>query len=130
MTIASIQRSLKRKWRRLERDLSLPITVIIGVLFAPLWIVLGCFLGIQDKLRKQAAANRASCQTCGNILGAASVNLADTEQRRIVAEVQEANPGHMIRLAPRTTHAICTQCGQKYTFVEKLNGFLPEGTQR
>lgn len=126
MTIALIQRSLKRKWRRLKRDLLLPIIVILGVLFAPLWIVLGCFLESQDKSRKLAAANRAHCQMCGNILGTASVSLADTEQQQRLAEAQEAYPGHRIQLAPRTTYAICTKCGQRYTFVEKLNRFLPE----
>ncbi len=95
------------------------------VLFLPVLLPVALVQHSLYLSRLRALANRFHCTNCERILGLESLRLADAAESDRVAQLRREHPGARLRLN-RTLHAICANCGQPYTFLEKENNFIEE----
>lgn len=92
------------------------------ILLLPVIIPISVFLHVRYKRRIRKLVQITACQSCGKILGLEAMRLADAEWTAYVRELHEKNPGTRFRLV-RLLHAICPNCGTRYTYFEKENRF-------
>lgn len=120
MAIRSIKQRIRQFFRSSRwENIQIGIYVITFLLLSPVLIPIACLLGFFDDRQKNKAANRFPCTNCGQILGTISIELANTEQYESMQRILRENPGMRIQPAERTTHAICSNCGAKFTYLEK-----------
>jgi hypothetical protein len=113
----------------IRRDIPLPLMVVAVILFLPLIIPAGLVVMAIEKRRKRNAAAFFACVKCHAVLGLASLRLADDECRRHMDELRRKHPFSRFRVV-RTCHAICANCGARYTFREKERTFELESAER
>lgn len=95
------------------------------VLFLPLIIPIFLVWTAVEVRRKRKAAASFACVTCGQILGAVAIQIADNEWREHVKELRRTHPFAKFRLV-RTCDAICATCSTRYTFRDGDRTFVLE----
>jgi predicted RNA-binding Zn-ribbon protein involved in translation (DUF1610 family) len=111
--VQRIRRFLKSTaWQHIE----IGILIIAMLVFSPVIIPISLTIYYFELRQKRQAANRFPCTNCGQILGAISIELANTEQHEFMQRLILENPGMKIRPADRTVYAICSNCGTKFTY--------------
>jgi hypothetical protein len=118
--------NMKRpRFRGLVGKLTLAIVVIALIVFSPLWILFALAENCAYRYRQRSVAKTFRCTGCGVVLGIASLQLADAEWARCMVEWCRQHPGVRARIV-RLLHAICSNCGRRYTFLEKDRTFVEE----
>lgn len=115
----------------------LGLAVVFGlpllVLSLPITLPAVALAGALDRKRLRTAARHTVCVRCGAVLGEAALRLAD---ERWQAEAAPHPPHTRLRVARRTARtllAICTVCGERYTFDPRKRSFpalAPAATSR
>ena len=85
--------------------------LIVALVSCPVWLPFALLYCVWETLRVRRIANRSSCPSCGNILGAASIRLAREHGRVSRAERSRRFKGRVsFRRDPRP-YAMCVTCG-------------------
>jgi hypothetical protein len=107
----------KRLFRRskLAQTIVAIVAIIATIVAVPFLVPV---LAIKENLRRRRmsdVAGQTSCVTCGHLLGAAAMKLADEVTRSKSAEMCKKHPSARF-LIFRTVFAICTNCGAEFTW--------------
>ena len=124
MPLRRLRRRYRRAVRRVRRSrvlFGLIVLVCAAVLIVtlPVTLPLAALLHVRDLRRLRAVANRFTCLQCGEVLGRAALERADAAWVAHVEQLHREHPGHRFRLV-RDVHAVCTRCGKRYRFDDKL----------
>jgi hypothetical protein len=104
---------------------AIPLLLVVIVIGTPLWIPAIIIRQTVHKHRLRKAANSFACVRCGSILGVDALKRADTRWAEYLLELSRKHPGVKFRTV-RTLHAICLNCGTRYTFCESERTFVVE----
>ena len=124
MALRRLRRFYRRAARRARRSrvvfglfvLVCPAVLIVSL---PVTLPLAVLLHAPDLRRLRAVADRFACLQCGEVLGRAALERADTIWVAHVEQLHREHPGYRFRLV-RNVHAVCTHCGKRYRFDDKL----------
>ena len=94
------------------RTLLLAAGIIVSL---PLLIPYALIMTKIDERRKRKAVLAFRCTNCGHVLGLAALVAADQEYSEHIDKMMLDHPKSRFRLV-RSLHAICTNCGQRYTY--------------
>lgn len=115
--------------RRRHRYLHNATAVIAGTLFvmlSPILLPVALILHSREQKRMRFLAETFPCLSCGRILGAESLRLADTQWENRLAGLTRDHAGSGIRFRiVRDVDAICPNCGTQHKFIAKLATFVP-----
>jgi len=76
----------------------------------------------RDEAKKRRVAAEFRCTKCGSLLGEDAVDAADKVHVEQMKQLREQHPGARFRIV-QNIKAICTVCGQQYTYDEKEQMF-------
>jgi predicted RNA-binding Zn-ribbon protein involved in translation (DUF1610 family) len=93
--------------------------------YMPLWLPLVIVWQIVHTHRLRKLAESFACVTCGRLLGREALKLADQAWAQHMDWLSREYPGSKFRMA-RTLYAICTACGERYTYQERERIFVLE----
>jgi hypothetical protein len=101
------------------------ITAIAGLILSPVLLPIALFLHSRDQKRMHVLAEIFACLSCGRILGADSLRLADEVWAVHLAELARDYEGTGIRYrVVRNFDAICPHCGTYHKFMPKDRTFV------
>jgi predicted RNA-binding Zn-ribbon protein involved in translation (DUF1610 family) len=124
MAIRSIEQRIRRFFKSSTwQNVEIGIYIITMLVLFPVIIPIALTIDYFESHQKQQAAARFPCTNCGKLLGATSIKLADTEQYEFMQRLMRENSGRRIRPATRTVYAICSNCGTKFTYLNKARLF-------
>jgi hypothetical protein len=83
-----------------------------GIVLLPVTTPIYLLLKFTNDRLKCKAADRFSCNRCGNILGDSAIKLADVEWTKLIVE----RPSIQKQNSSGRSDAICTNCGNKFTY--------------
>ncbi len=116
-----LHRRAARRARRSRVVCGLFVLVCAAILTVslPVTLPLVALSHARDLRRLRALADFLPCVQCSEILGKAALERADTIWAAHIEQLHREHPGYRFRLV-RDVHAICTHCGQRYRFDDKL----------
>lgn len=83
-----------------------------GIVLLPVTTPIYLLLKFTNDRLKCKAADRFSCNRCGNILGDSAIKLAEVEWTKLIVE----RPSIQKQNSSDRSDAICTNCGNKFTY--------------
>ena len=99
--------------------LVLATVLILGL---PVILPLAALLHTREMRRRRRTADVFPCVQCGQILGLAALERADTAWAEHVDQMYREHPGYMFRLV-RDLDAVCTRCGAPCRYDDKRHTF-------
>ena len=106
------------------RQVAILATIVAVTIASPVLIPIAALLHLRDRRRMEAAARKARCESCGAILGVASLRRADAAWAEHVAALHRDRPGVRFRLV-RDLWAMCATCDAEYGFDSASGVFSP-----
>jgi hypothetical protein len=99
---------------------------IVFVILLPVMLPIALFLHSRDEKRMRALAETFLCLSCGLVLGAESLKLADEAWANYVAKLNETNDGSTLyrRRIVKGYDAICPHCGTYHSYASKERTFI------
>jgi hypothetical protein len=114
---------MRRRYPRLHMA-GVVIFVIGAIVLTPILLPIALYQHARDEKRMRALVETFACLSCGRVLGAASLNLADNAWRVYLTEWAHKFEGTAIRYrVVKYFDAICPHCGAYHKFVPKQRTF-------
>lgn len=98
--------------------------VLLCLLAMPVLLPLGVIAHVRSQRRLKTLLGKSPCVSCGTLLGAESLRIADEHWAKEVQQRQAASPGSIVGRMIRHVHAVCLHCGCEYTYLERENALV------
>ena len=98
---------------------------VVAVILSPVLLPIALWLHAREQKRMRAVAECFTCLSCGRILGASSLRLADEAWSAHMAELTQEHEGSILRFrVEKRFDAVCANCGTYHKFVPKDRTFI------
>ncbi len=114
----------RRRYRRWHTAAAVAGSVV-AVILSPVLLPIALLLHARDETRMRALADHFACLSCGGILGADLLRLADEAWSAHMAELTRGHGDRIVRFrVEKRFDAICANCGTYHKFVPKDRTFI------